>query len=827
MLVSSSRPAAAAALFLFLCGASASVPQALAPQQPVPGEQLPAGVTEREVAERLRASGLTREQARSRLQQMGRDPALVDRYYDAMARDSILPERAVNTGVVAAMQGIGVVLRPGPTAFADTMVSLSEAPLSRLEMEGLPVFGRELFRLATSQFQPVGTGPVDPGYRLGPGDQLMAVLTGDVELAHTLEVNREGLIVIPDVGQIHVAGLTLRELEDRLYDRLGRVYSGVGRGAGASTQFSLSLGALRSNQIFLVGEVERPGAYQVSSVATVFNALYQARGPNDNGSFRRIEVRRDGRTVRVVDVYDYLLRGDSRDDIRLEQGDIIFVPVVGRQVAVQGAIRRPAWFELREGENLRDLLAFAGGLQAGASMARLQIDRIVPPEQRRPGVDRVLVDVDLRDALAGRVALQDNDRLAVFEVAGERRNRLVITGSVRRPGLLEWREGMTLWDAVERAEGLQEFAYTARAHVFRLNPEDRTRILLRTPLFRDAGAAQQHLLLADRDSIVVYSRSELRNPETVRIAGFVKEPGVYTLAPGMTVRDLVLAAGGFAPGADQTEAELARRTDIYARTDRTAEIVRVPLVAPEPPARVDGTAAAAMPTSSSGAVPEWVHGQGDMELRHDDVVYVRRAVGYEAPRLVRVTGEVATPGSYVLQSRQERLLDVLERAGGLTTEAHPAGLRLFRENRLVATDVSRAQRNPRGAHNLMLEAGDSIHIPEYDATVLVMGAVTFETRTLHQRGMELSDYISRAGGYAPNANRGRVSVTHPDGERHTVRRALFARGAPPVPPGSTIFVPALPADAPRTDWANILTTSLSILTTSLTMWLAIERLRRQ
>lgn len=826
MFASSARPAAAAAAFLLLFGASAAVPQALAAQQTPAGQQLPAGVTEREVAERLRESGLTHAQARARLQQMGRDPALADRYYDAIARDSVLPERAVTTDVVAAMQGIGVVLRPGPTVSGDTMVALSEAPLPRLEMDGLPVFGRELFRLATSQFQPVGTGPVDPGYRLGPGDQLVAVLTGDVELAHTLEVNREGLVVIPDVGQIHVAGLTLRELEDRLYERLGRVYSGVGRGAGASTQFSLSLGALRSNQIFLVGEVERPGAYQVSSVATVFNALYQARGPNDNGSFRRIEVRRGGRTIRVVDVYDYLLRGDSRDDIRLEQGDIIFVPVVGRQVAVQGAIRRPAWFELREGENLRDLLAFAGGLQAGASVARLQIDRIVAPEQRRPGVDRVLVDVDMRDALGGRVALQDDDRVSVFRVAGERRNRLIITGGVRRPGLLEWREGMTLWDAVERAEGLQEFAYTARAHVYRLNPEDGSRNLLRTPLFRDAGGAQQHLVLADRDSIVVFSRSELRNPEQVRIAGFVKEPGVYALAPGMTVRDLVLAAGGFAPGADETEAELARRTDIYSRTDRTAEIVRVPLARPAAPARMAADATGAAPAGAARGVPEWAPGGGEIELQDDDVVYIRRAVGYEAPRLVRVTGEVETPGTYVLQSRQERLLDLVQRAGGLTGEAHPAGLRLVRENRLVATDLARAHKNPRSPYNLLLEAGDSLHIPEYDPTVLVMGAVIFETRTLHQRGMELSDYISRAGGYAPNANRGRVSVTHPDGERYTVRGGLFGRGAPPVPPGSTIFVPERP-DAPATDWGDILTKSLSIMATTLTMWLAIERLRRQ
>jgi polysaccharide biosynthesis/export protein len=587
-----------AALFLLLWGAAAAAPRLLSAQQ------LPAGVTEQAVVERLRESGLTREQARSRLQQMGRDPALADRFYDAMERDDTLVERPASRDVLEAFQGIGVVLRPAPPLQgADTLVALDDTipGLGELTERGLPIFGRDLFRLSTSQFQPVTTGPVDPGYRLGPGDQLIAVLTGDVELAHTLEVNREGLVVIPDVGQVYVAGLTLRELEDRLYERLGRVYSGVGRGAGASTQLGLSMGALRSNQVFLVGEVERPGAYQVSSVATVFNALYQARGPNENGSFRRIEVRRAGRTVRTVDVYDYLLRGDSRDDIRLEQGDIVFVPVVGRQVAIEGAIRRAAWFELREGESLRELLAFAGGMQPGASIGRLQIDRIVPPEQRRPGVDRVIVDVDVRDALRGGYALQDHDQVFVFHVAEERRNRLAITGGVRRPGLMEWRPGMTLWDAIDRAEGLHEFAYTARAHVYRFNPEDGTRNLLQAPLFRDAGGTQQHLLLADRDSVVVFSRSELRNPESVRIAGFVKQPGVYTLAPGMSVRDLILAADGFAPGADETEAELARRTDINQRTDRTAVIVRVPLTGGRQPAVVTGAG-----TGSGGSLNGYI-----------------------------------------------------------------------------------------------------------------------------------------------------------------------------------------------------------------------------
>jgi polysaccharide biosynthesis/export protein len=779
-------------------------------------DALPA-VPEAQVIERLRASGLTRSQVRDRLQQMGRDPAIADRYFDLMESNTPAPTAAANPQFLEAMEQIGVTLRGAVPLRADTIISTEAAAAASASTE-LPVFGRDLFRIATSQFQHVGAGPVDPDYRLGVGDQILVVLTGDVEMAHTVEVTREGMIMIPDVGQLMVAGLTVRELEDRLYERLGRVYSGVGRGAGASTQFSLSLGQLRTNQIFLVGEVERPGAYQVSSVATVFNALYLARGPNDNGSFRRIEVRRRGQVVRTIDVYDYLLRGDSRDDIRLEQGDVIFVPLVGPQVAVQGEVRRPAWFELRPGEGFRHVIAFAGGLRPNASMARIQIDRIVPAEQRRPGTDRVLIDVDTRAALSGTaaLALQDNDQISVFSVLEERRNRITVVGGVRRPGLYEWSAGTRLWEVIDRAEGLEETAYTARAHVFRLNEEDGTRSLVHTPLFVGGSGRRNDVPLADRDSVVIFSRAELRNPEQVSIAGFVRRPGVYTLSPGMTARDLILAAGGFVQGADDRAAELARLPDPIARTNQTAQIIHIPLAMSESAGgrRVNGAAA-----------PDWVPGQGEVELTNGDAVFIRRAPGYEGLRTVHLAGEVMRPGGYALQQRGERLLDVLQRSGGLTSEAYGEGLRVVREGRLVSTDLAKAQRNPRSRFNFLLEAGDSIYVPSFDGTVLVAGAVTFETRVLYQPGLSLADYVSRAGGYAPRANKGRVSVTHPSGERHTVGRAALFRSSPRVPPGSTVFVPLLPDDE-RTDWGEVLTRGLSVMTSTLTLIIAIDRLGR-
>ena len=812
------RPWLAYMLTLLLLGA---VGTARAQTQTLPPGQIPpgAGMSNAEVVARLRASGMSREEVRARLQQMGYDSAIADPYFDSIESGQAPPQGNAPDTFLQQLQSIGVAVRSSQagqpmsgaginpdTVPVDTLAVASEA------MGGLPIFGRDLFQRPTSQFQPVLTGPVDPDYRLGPGDQISLVLTGDVEAAYSLDVTREGDIIIPDVGQVNVNGLTLRQLEDRLYARLGDVYSGITRGAGATAHFQASIGRLRSSQVFLIGEVERPGAYQVSSLSTVFNALYAARGPSVNGSMRRIEVRRGGEVIRTVDVYDYLLGGDSRNDIRLEQGDVIFVPLVGRQVSVKGAVRRPAIFELDQDDGLLEVLAYAGGVGATAQLRRVQIDRILPPGQRQPGIDRVLVDVDLRSLVgvgAAGMALQDGDVVQVFAVTEERRNRLTVTGDVRRPGVFEWSPGMTLGTVIDRAEGLAESAYTPRVHIYRLNVEDGSRRLVRTPL--DPAAADE-VVMADLDSVVVFSRAELRTAEEVTIRGHVKNPGTYALAQGMTVRDLILAAGGFREGADIRAVDVARRPDPTVRSDTTALIYDVALAAPPP--------------TSVGAgrnVPEWVPAADEFVLQHDDQVFVRQAAGYVNLPPVAVMGEVATPGIYVLESRQERLVNVLRRAGWLTNNASPAGLRLVRDSNLVATDLQRAVERPSSAYNLVVEPGDSIFVPAADPTVLVRGAVGLESRVLYDAGRGIGYYIDRAGGYRDDADKDRVSIQYQDGERAAVDRFLFVRNAPDVRPGSTINVP-MKADREGFDWDQFLARTLSIVSTTVTVIIAVDRL---
>ncbi len=794
--------------------------------------------THADIVAALRSSGLARDEVRRRLEQLGYDPSLADRYYDLAESSTVIPLGQAPSDLTQALREMGVILRseqvamPQPAApVIDTLAIIPDST----ERE-LPIFGMELFTGATTQFQPVTTGPVDPDYRLGPGDQIYLVLTGDVETAYTLDVTREGYIFIPDVGQILVNGLTMGQLEDRLYERLGRAYSGVVRGPDATTQFQATLGRLRTNLVYVIGEVRQPGAYQVSSVGTVFSALYAARGPNENGSFRNIEVRRGGRVVRTIDLYRYLLSGDSSDDIRLEQGDIVFVPIVGPQAGIGGAVRRPARYELQPGEGLQHLLSFAGRLEANALLRRIQIDRILPPGDGPVGVDRVLIDVDIAALASARdsvVPLRDGDIVQVFSVSGERRNRVVVTGEVRRPGVYEWSPGTTVWDLVQRADGLGESAYTPRAHIYRLNVADGTRILLRTPLLADAnGQPLEDVALADLDSVVVYSQAELTTPRTVHIGGYVENPGTYTLAEGMTVEDLILAAGGFVEGADITYADVARLPPLVARTDTTAQVIRVSLVddglsgATAANAQLAGVAATGLFADvRSNYVPTWIPRADEFVLQHGDRVMVRQAPGYESLRSVHLTGEVLTPGLYALETREDRLSDLLARAGGLTGQAYLPGLQLFRRGHLLPTDVERALADPKSRFNVQLEAGDSIHVPQFDPTVLVTGAVAFESRVLYRPGQGLDYYIRQAGGYVDNSDKRRVTVTHPDGERDTIGRFLFVSLKPKPEPGSVIYVPRKPEGRGGIDIDQLLTRTLSIASVAASVIIAVDRIR--
>ncbi|MEX2551197.1 MAG: SLBB domain-containing protein, partial [Nitriliruptoraceae bacterium] len=552
------------------------------------------------VRQRLRQSGLSDSEIRAQLGAAGMPTNALDQF---LGGGPVEPGAVAGADVTRAMELLGISIAPdGLTAVPlETGLQLRGAEAADTAT-GLPIFGVSQFRRATTQFQPLLSGPVPSNYRIGPGDRMVLVLTGDVQIAHELEVTREGFIVIPNVGQIAVSNLTMDGLRTLLRERLGRSYSGIERG---TTTFDLTVSQLRTNQIYVMGEVRQPGAYQLSSVATVLNALYAADGPTDLGSLRQIQLRRrTGETV-TLDLYRYLLEGATENDEILEQGDIVFVPVRERQVSLHGSVTRPAFYEPAPDEDLYDMLRAAGGFGPDARRSRITIHRVLEPGARGPGLtDRAAIDLALASSndpsdpryLGGvvvpPVGLQHGDSVVVDSVPALADAYYVsVRGRVQSPGRFPWQDGMTLRDLVELARGPVVGADLREGEVARL-PDDRQAgelaELMRVPLdssyldlagpgqlfrgpagvpFPPAGTAPD-FELEPFDQVTILLQPDFQLQRDVAITGEVSVPGSYTLlSKADRLADLVGRSGGLLPTAYAEGARLFRNGEELGRVD--------------------------------------------------------------------------------------------------------------------------------------------------------------------------------------------------------------------------------------------------------------------
>jgi polysaccharide biosynthesis/export protein len=812
----------------------------------------------------LQASGLSPSQIRARLQAEGYPSGLLDAYLPGGMTDTTgIP----GEDVLTAVRALGVVdtlvidsLRIQRSArltvaqidsalrqFADSTgteyelleVRPEELPLhiqslikrradllraQRLARErvdsGFTLFGLDLFRRETSQFNPSMAGPVDGNYRLGPGDRLVLILTGDVEAAYSLDVTREGFVVIPQVGQVHVANLTLEQFETLLGTRLRRVYSGAGSGPGATTRYSVSVARLRSNQVYVIGDVATPGSYQVSSAGTVLSALYAAGGPTENGSLRSVELKRGRAVAGRLDVYDYLLRGDASNDLRLETGDVVFVPPREGRVRIWGEVIRPATYELKPGETLAQMIRAAGGLTSSADRRRIQIERILPPEQRgSAGSDRVLMDLgsDNGGGELPAIPLQPGDVVRVFEIPDRLRSRVAVTGNVWTPGPIGFTPGMRLSDALRLAGGLRPDSYLGQVLVSRLQA-DSTRIQLRASVADTTGRAVNDIELADADEIQVFSQTEFRPRRYVVVSGAVGRSGRYLYREGMTLRDLVLLAGGLLESALLTEAEIARLSENRAAGE-TARTMRVPLDSSYIfERRPDGS-------SLVGGGLSGLRASREVILQPYDHVLIFRQPQWELQRTVVVSGEVRYPGRYALRSKNERIADVIERAGGLTRDAYPGGVVFVRADRelgRIGLDLPGALKNRRHRDNILLVDRDSIFVPVYSSVVNVRGAVNSPVAVAYVPGRDIDFYISSAGGVTRLGDLRRAFVTQPGGKVESRQIRGFITTSKPVPhPGGSVFVPER-LEGDRRDLLQVLSVGAQLIGTLVTI-LAVTR----
>lgn len=753
-------------------------------------------VSNQEISDAIRRSGLSQAEIRAQLQAKGYDPGMADPFFAAAGAGASGGALApTNVDFAQALQALGIISQATTEPGVDT--EKGEPTAKRVAGAASAVFGKDIFQRATTVFDPLLAGPVDPAYRLGVGDQLQLVLTGDVELAYALDVRRDGTLIIPQVGQVAIAGLTLDGARSFLRQRMGQSFSGLTTG---NTRLDLSISRVRTNAVFVIGEVEEPGAYQVNALATAFHALARAGGPTERGSFRRVEVRRAGKVVQVMDLYRYLADGDASQDVRLEQGDVIFVPLNDRAVAIAGAIRRPRIFELRQNEGFSALLRYAGGVTASAATDRVQVDRILPPAQRAPGLERVKVDVRLEGNMqrAEAFPLVDGDLVTVFSIGDVRRNVVSLQGAVFHPGEYEYRPGMSLDSLIRLGQGILSSAIRDRYLVQRQDPATGRTAAITVP-----GDSAAGFRLAEFDAVEVLDGRRDFPAFRVAVTGAVNAPQEFSYLTNETLRALIDRAGGFAEGA--LNVQVARRKVGVAFSDTTSELVDFN---------------ALQDFAAGGRASRFV-------MAPEDRVDVRVAPGYRAQRFIRVEGAFKEPGVYAVLENVERVSDLIRRAGGLLPIGNEASLRLVRDTLPVAIDYRRVQ-DGNDTDNLYVRGGDRLVVDVDPRAVRVLGAVAQPSLVRWEPGRSVSDYIELAGGPSARGQGHKAVVTSPAGFSRRVKRVMWAvKLEPPVQSGATIVVPEKPEGTTIISSAiSAMATAVQVSTTLLTMIVAIRALRQ-
>ncbi len=697
-----------------------------------------------------------------------------------------------------------LVILPGTWLAAEAEVDSHQIGRPAVAAEADLVYGMEFFATGDERLRGPAFGPVPAGYILGPGDQVLLDVWGEVEFRQERVVERDGSILLRGSGKIHCAGLTLAEAENRVRRALSESYSGIGDEPGEGNTFlALSLGQLRAIRVFVVGEAAHPGAYDLSSVSTIFAALYAAGGPSAAGSLRDVRLLRGGELIGSLDLYRYLLEGRRDGDLTLREGDTVFLPAQGGVVELVGAVRRARVFEILPGETLGDLLAFGGGLLAEASTQALAFERIIPPEQRILGqADRVHLDMDSSHS---NFPLEDGDRITVRRIENRVDNWVEVQGNLKLPGRYQFRPGMSVADLVARAGGPWPDTVMERAILDRENAE-LGRSTVDFHLGDQMSGASSPIILQSRDRLTLFSRWDLQDRASVEISGEVRNPGSYEFRDMSSLRDLILKAGGPLEPADLSRVQIFRlREDAIESREATAA----------PKQFVD------LIEVSLGE--NWLSDAESFPLKPHDHVALRRLPWWGDQRRVVLRGELLFPGSYSLEKPDARLSDVLTRAGGLRPTADPLGARINRAQDdigIVALDLEKALDNPGSAHDPILAPGDVVTIPSQSHTVKVVGAVGFSTSVVFVKGRSLKNYVEMAGGFASGADKRGSYVVYPNGVSRSLR--WFGFNQPAILPGSTIVVPF---ELPKEGDSKLETMReiAAIIASVATVWLVIDR----
>lgn len=751
-------------------------------------QQTAAGKSEQQIGKELVAKGVTLEQA-ERIKRMYEQQGTTA---SAQVATSSASSRSHSTNADTEEPTVVIIDAPATTASS----SLASQ-----------IYGHNVFNTQALTFEPSDNLATPQNYQLGPGDEVIIDIWGASEDHLRQTISPEGSIMISQLGPVYLNGMTINDAAKHIRSAFSQKYAGV---EDSETDIQVTLGQVRSIQVNLMGEVVTPGTYRMSPFSTVFHALYRAGGINDIGTMRNIQVLRNGRKIAGVDVYGFLFDGKSGSDIRLQEGDVIIVPPYETLVKVEGNVKRPMLYELKPDETIQNILDYAGGFASDAYADMLRL-------ARRSDTENELHNVSREEFATYR--LQDGDVISVGTILDRYANRVELRGSVFRPGSFALNDQLsTMKQLIEKADGLTEDAYLDRALLYREGDDLQLEIMAVNIGDLMAGRIPD-IKLKRNDMIVIQSIEELFGKGPLTIDGLVSNPGTYPYADNTTVEDLIFQAGGLVEGASTARVEIARRIYDPSSTTPTQQLSETYTIAIE-----------------NGLT---VGDNKEFKLMPYDVVHIRTSPGYDAQRFVSVSGEVLFQGWYVLAKRNERITEVIARAGGLIDGAYIKGahmtrrlsedevaareeaLRLARANSEpgsgdsialskiqvapsynVGIDLEKAFAEPGGTYDIVLQPGDQIFIPEQQSTVKISGDVMFPNTVVYVPGKNLKYYINQAGGYGQRAKKGKAFIVYLNG---SVARA---KGSTPIEPGCQIIVPSKPNNG-GTDLAKILTIATS------------------
>lgn len=652
------------------------------------------------------------------------------------------------------------------------------------------VYGRDIFDTKNLTFEPSMNLATPPNYRLGPGDEVIIDIWGTNQATIRDNISPDGYISISDIGLVYLNGMSVAEAGDYLRKELNKIYAGIDSD-NPSSQIKVTLGNSRTIQVNVMGEVFQPGTYALSSFATVFHALYRAGGVSDIGSLRDIQVVRGGKKVATVDVYDFIMKGKVSDDIRLQEGDVIIIPPYEALVKVEGNVKRPMKYEMKNNESVATLLKYAGGFAGDAYTRSVRMVRQNGKEYQVYTIDDIDYSV---------FQLKDGDVLTAEAILDRFENKLEIKGAVYRPGIYQFGGSLnTVRQLVEKADGLMGDAFTGRAVLHR-ERENLTREVIQVDIKGIMNGSKPDIPLQRNDVLYIPSIHDLEDLGSIKVFGEVARPGEYNYADNTSLEDIIIQAGGLKEAASTVRVDISRRIRNDKSTVSTSTIGKMYSF-----------------SLKDGFV---IDGEPGFILQPYDQVYVRRSPGYQEQVNVAIDGEILYGGTYSLTNKSERLSDLIKKAGGVTQFAYVKGAKLIRkanEEELkriqdvlkmmkremdvtntdslkldldsvfsVGIDLEKALGAPGSNADIVLREGDRLIVPEFNNTVKINGAVMYPNTVAYKDGKNVKYYLSQAGGFANNARKRKAFIVYMNGQVAEVKGS----GRSMVEPGCEIIVPA-------------------------------------